>query len=245
MHDHALESSADVLRVPQYKVCTLCCFQPCLSGSTKNWRNISSRFGWVSEPCGYFHASMADRGGTIPESAFKVIKISARIVTVDADQKQIWVGILYGTAILAASMRTVLRIYFHRRLFLDDAFLLFACASLTAAISILYIAIGPLYLVQELGNGGSSSPTHLYQILPVTHRALVWAAIFSVKFSFMSFFRQLVERVQSLVRHWKVVGMTNIVACAFCVCFTFMACPHTDSATCKWSQSRGNLQVLS
>ncbi len=187
---------------------------------------------------------MADKG-TIPESKFKVIEISSRIATVDADQKQIWVGVLYGFAILAASMRTVLRIYFHRRLFLDDAFLFFACATLTAAIAILYIAIGPLYLVQELGNGGSSSQIHFYQVLHVTHRALVWTAIFSVKFSFLCFFRQIVERVQSLMRHWKIVGMTNIVACAFCVCFSFTACPHTDSAACKWSQSRGDLQVLS
>ncbi len=231
----------DILRVPQYKVGTLCYFLPRLLGLTKNWPNISSRFQWGSKPCGYFHASMADRGGTIPESAFKVIYISSRIVTVDADQEQIWVGVLYGTAILAASMRTVFRIYSHRRLFLDDAFLLLACATLTAAISTLYIVISPLHLVQEPGNGGSSSQIHLYQVLRLTHRALVWTAIFSVKFSFLYFFRQIVERIQSLMRHWKVVGMTNIVACAFCVCFSFTACPRTDSAAGKWSQSRGDL----
>ncbi len=192
---------------------------------------------------------MADGGGTISESAFKVVKISSRIVMVDADQKQIWVGVLYGTAILAASMRTVLRTYFHRRLSLDDAFLLFACATLTAAVPILYIAIGPMYLVQELGNGGPNPQIHLYQVLRLTHRALVWTAIFSVKFSFLSFFRQIVDRVQSLTLHWKIVGMMNIVAyiiaCVTCVCFSITACPRTDAAACKWSQSRCDLQALS
>ena len=142
-------------------------------------------------------------------------------------------------------MRTILRIYFHRRLFLDDAFLLFACATLTAALSILYIAIGPLYLVEELGNGGPSPHIHMYQVLQLIHRALVWTAIFSVKFSFLSFFRQIVERVQSLMLHWKIVGMMNIVAyivaCVIFECFSLPACPHTDSAACKWSQSRCDL----
>lgn len=173
---------------------------------------------------------MADREGTIPQSAFKVIKISSRVFTVDADQKQIWVGVLYGTAILAASMRTILRIYFYRRLVLDDAFLLFACVTLTAAFFILYIAIGPLYLVEELGNGVPNPQIHLYQVLRLTHRALVWTAIFSVKLSFLSFFREIVDRVQSLMLHWKIVGMVNIVArcrlCVLCLLFHHSVSPH-------------------
>lgn len=201
---------------------------------------------------------MANKEGKIPESSFKVIHISSRIVTVEADQSQIGVGVLYTTAILAASMRTALRIHSQRRLFLDDAFLLLACAALTAAIPILYRAIAPLYFVQGLENGGPSSEKssqssgtnvdaeiHLYQVMHLTHEALVWTAIFSVKFSFLSFFRQIVDRIQSLVLYWKVVTVMNIMACAFCVGFSFMECPHIDYTASKLSQPSCILNVSS
>lgn len=183
---------------------------------------------------------MADSEGRIPESAFKTIFISCRIVTVEADQNQTGVGILYGTAILAAAMRMTLRVHYHQRLFLDDVFLLIACAALTAAIPVLYKGIVSLYFIQEIACGGLSlvkvsqlqlsgiktdAEVHSYQVLRFTHEALIWTAIFSVKFSFLSFFRQIVDRIQSLMLHWKVVGVMNIVACTFCVCFSFMECP--------------------
>lgn len=189
---------------------------------------------------------MVNREGNIPESAFKVNRFSCRVVTDEADQSQIGVGILYGIAILAASMRTALRIHSQRRLFLDDAFLLFACAALTAAIPLLYRNIALLYFVQELASGGLSpeklsqlsgvnaqAKIYLYQVLRFTHEALVWTAIFSVKFSFLTFLRHIIDRIQSLVLYWKIVGVMNILACVFCVCFSFMECPHTNYTASK------------
>ena len=182
---------------------------------------------------------MANSADKISESAFKVIQCPLRVLSFNADRGQIWVGILYGTAILAASMRITLRIHLHRRLFLDDAFLLFACAALTAAVPVLYNVIPPLYIVQGIEEGvrlaqpsgiDVSAEIHLYTTLHLIHEALGWAVIFLVKFSFLSFFRQLVDRVWDLVLYWKVVCVMTVVACAFCVGFSFMECPHTDSA---------------
>lgn len=158
---------------------------------------------------------------------------------------------------LAASMRTALRIHFQRRLCLDDAFLLLACAVLTAAVPVLYRAIGPLYFLQELASGGqsatSSSPStgtnlnaevHRYKLLHTTYEALVWTAIFAVKFSFLSFFRHIVDRIPSLMLHWKVVVMVNIVACAFCVGFSFMTCSLTGYAASRLSPPSCDVEVL-
>lgn len=219
-------------------------------------QGTSSRFQQFSQPCTHFRPSMANREGKIPESAFKVNYISCRVVTDGADESQIGVGILYGIAILAASMRIALRIHSQRRLFLDDAFLLFACAALTAATPVLYRDIVPLYFVQELASEGLSpekfsqssgvngeAEVQLYQVLHFTYEALVWTAIFSVKFSFLAFFRQIIDRIQSLVLYWKIVGVMNILACAFCVCFSFMECPQTEYEASKWSQSSCNLKV--
>lgn len=150
---------------------------------------------------------------------------------------------------LAASMRTALRMHSQKRLNLDDAFLLFACAALTAATPVLYRTIAPLYFLQELASGDLNTTTlsqssdinvdaqvHWYKLLHVTYEALIWTAIFSVKFSFLAFFRHIVDRIPSLMLHWKIVGVINIVACAFCVCLPFMTCPLTDYAASKLSQ---------
>ena len=181
---------------------------------------------------------MAKSADKISESAFKVIQCPLQMLTSNADKGQVWVGILYGTAILAVSMRITLRIHLHRRLFLDDIFLLFACAALTAAIPVLYNVIPPLYIVQGIEEGirlaqssgiDVSAEVHLYATLHLIHEALGWAVIFLVKFSFLSFFRQLVDRIRDLVLYWKVVCVMSVVACAFCVGFSFMGCPRTDS----------------
>lgn len=155
-------------------------------------------------------------------------------------------------------MRSVLRIHFHRRLFLDDAFLLLACAVLTGATPIIYRAIPSIYFIQESTSEGlnhvESSPSsamnagaegHLYQSLHLPHEALLWTVIFLVKFSFLSFFRQLVDRVYWLVLYWKVVSLVNVVACVFCVCFSFMECPRTDNKASRCSQPFYDLEASS
>lgn len=145
-------------------------------------------------------------------------------------------------------MRTALRLHSQRRLHLDDAFLLFACAALTAATPLLYRTIAPLYFLLELASESLSATNfsqstesnvaaevHLYKLLHIAYEALIWTAIFSVKFSFLAFFRHIVDRIPNLLLHWKIVVVINIVACAFCVCFTFVACPLTGYTASKLS----------
>ena len=155
-------------------------------------------------------------------------------------------------------MRTALRLHFQRRLCIDDAFLLLACVALTAAVPVLYRAIGPLYSLQELASGRLSATSwsqsagtnlnaevHRYKLLHTTYEALVWTAIFAVKFSFLSFFRHIVDRIPSLIIHWKVVGGMNIVACVFCVCFSFMTCSLTGYAASRLIPLSCDVEVLS
>lgn len=171
-------------------------------------RYISSFSSIFSKRCNHFRVSMTIREERIPKSAFKVIHIpiSCRIVAVEADENQIGIGVLYGTAMSAAAMRISLRIHSQRRLFLDDAFLLIASVTLTAAVPILYNQITQVYLFQGLASGGltvsqlqqsetlTDAEVH-YQVLHSTYQTLIWAAIYSVKFSFLSFFLQIVDRI--------------------------------------------------
>ena len=95
-----------------------------------------------------------------------------------------------------------------------------------------------MYIIQGIEEGVRLAPSsgidvsaevHLYATLHLIHEALGWAVISLVKFSFLSLFRQLLDRIRDLVLYWKVVCVMSIVACAFCVGFSFMGCPHTDS----------------
>ena len=195
----------------------------------------------MSRASQHYCANMTNRECKIPESSFKVIHTTWRIIicSAETDQIQIGIGILYGTAILSASMRTALRMHSQRRLSLDDAFLLFACAT-----PVLYRTIAPLYFLEELASGSLESQSigtnvdaevQRYKLLHVTYEALIWIAIFSVKFSFLAFFRHIVDRITNLLRHWKVVVVINIVACAFCVGFSFMTCPLTGYTASRLS----------
>ncbi len=59
-------------------------------------------------------------------------------------------GVLFGSAIVAAIIRTSIRIKLRRRLYLDDAFLGLACLALTAATTILYKELKVLYLAEDI-----------------------------------------------------------------------------------------------
>lgn len=236
----------------------------CLSASffqsiQKNSWGIYPHFRvFFSKPCNPFRVSMANREERIPESAFKVIFIpnSCRIVAVGADEDQIRIGVLYGTAMSAAAMRISLRIRSQRRLFLDDAFLLIASVALTAAVPVLYNQIAQVYSFQGLASGGlivsqlqqsetlTEAGVH-YQVLHSTYQTLIWSAIYSVKFSFLSFFRQIVDRVQGLVLYWKVVGVISIVAFGPCICFPFVQCPPRDYVTSKSGKTKRNFEASS
>lgn len=53
---------------------------------------------------------------------------------------------------------------------------------------------------------------------------LTWTAIYSVKFSFMFFFRKLVSRVRSLEIYWWAILSILIPSAAFSAFFSFWIC---------------------
>ena len=59
---------------------------------------------------------------------------------------QVIIGILYATAILAACIRTAIRLCLQRRLLIDDGFLIVACVALTASTIDIYK--GLLYILE-------------------------------------------------------------------------------------------------
>ena len=154
---------------------------------------------------------------------------------------QVVMGVLFSFAIVAAIVRTGIRIKMRRRLYLDDAFLGLACFALAAATTVLYKELGILYLAEEIVQHYDSGdmadlpadvsvaavvPT--YQRTYYLHGTLSWIAIFSIKFTFLSFFHQLLDRLPRFLFYWKVVVVANAVALLYCICYAFLECTHSN-----------------
>ena len=151
-------------------------------------------------------------------------------------------GILFGSAIVAAIVRTGIRIKLQSRLYLDDAFLGLACLALTAASTILFKELKSLYLAEDIvrdyvSGGIADLPADVnvaaliprYQRTDFLHWTLSWIVIFSVKFAFLSFFHQLVDRLPRFLLYWKLVVVANVVALLYCICYAFIECPHSNT----------------
>jgi hypothetical protein len=147
--------------------------------------------------------------------------------------------------VLAAVARIAVQIRNRLRLYLSDAFLIFACACLCAAAGILYSLFDDLYLIQALyvDPAGVALPPDffdeiLYSLkLLFTVQTVLWAVIFSVKFSFLSFFRPLVSRLERLKTWWTTVVVFTFLTFGFCASSVFIICPHFGLSTSTFFSS--------
>lgn len=145
-------------------------------------------------------------------------------------------------AIITASVRTAIRIKYHRRLFVDDAFLVFACLALTALFASVLYYTPTTYLVAAIvdaqlskGSTVSLSSERLGAVISTYRKAqllrgsLAWLTIFAVKFSFLSFFRNLTNRLPRLFLYWKVVVAVTVFAFVYCIACGFLGCLDSDA----------------
>lgn len=149
-------------------------------------------------------------------------------------------GTIFGIAFLAAISRTTVQIKKRRPLSVDDAFFAFACVCLCASTALLFQLMGALYFEQKLVlDPNSIFLTTAFQIIPellgtqrlsYAHLTLTWTVIFSVKFSFMFFFKNLIKRVKNLNIYWRVVVWINAVSYFLCISDVFISCPHITLA---------------
>lgn len=164
----------------------------------------------------------------------------------EADVKQVATILLFATAVVTASIRTVLRIRFHRTLFADDALLIFACLTLTALFSTVYHYESTIYLVEAIldgqlqeglvvspASGRLSALISRYRKVQFFQGCLSWLTIFAVKFSFLSFFYPLTDRLPRLSLYWKVVVAVNVLASAYCITCGFFGCLNPGEETCE------------
>lgn len=145
---------------------------------------------------------------------------------------------------VAATTRFIIQIKLYRRLHVDDYFLLLACVCVTAGTVLGYTNVGDLYWSEDL----SLNPTRLtsllvseedfvnhvnaYKRLSYAYPALLWTAIFAVKFAYLTFFRQLVARLRPLIIYWRVLLTTTIISFPMCIVSIYLGCE-------KWGLEAG------
>lgn len=131
--------------------------------------------------------------------------------------------------------RIVTRLYTRRRLFLDDAFLVFGWTCLCAANVLCFQMVRSLYVYVAFRGGSDDIIVPTDQFRPLLrlwtvgtiYLCLTWTTMFAVKFSFLILFWHLVQHVSRwLVRYyWMVVG-TCVVVWMFVICEPFVQCHY-------------------
>ena len=161
---------------------------------------------------------------------------------------QIVTGVFFGIAITIALARIIIRLHINKHFGLDDWLLVLACVCLTAGTGLLLYSIPTVYLIEEtslnplglFGNGGSGITDLNTLLIKVNYFAkfnwiyliLSWTTIFSVKFGFLVFFKQLVRGLPEMYRYWKVVVAITAVVYAFALVDGVIACPKDGLNSC-------------
>ncbi|KAK2853312.1 hypothetical protein FQN49_005192 [Arthroderma sp. PD_2] len=145
-------------------------------------------------------------------------------------------GVLFAVCWVAAIARAYIRIRIQRQVSWDDIFLAFGLCSLSTALIIFYtIAIDKVYLtlaVQFNETAGITLPPDIIQIsfdfqkwVQVT-TILLWLAVMSVKFSFLTLFKTLVSGIRSLNTYWWVATFINIGILGYGCVVNHISCPY-------------------
>ena len=149
----------------------------------------------------------------------------------------------------------MIRIYTRRRLFLDDAFLVFGLACLCATTVLFYRKVRIMYMIDvapqyfDIINSADQfqSLLNASKFLYTIH-ALMWTTIFAVKFSFLILFWHLILRTSKRLKryYWAVTG-TCVISWMYVICGPFMICPYfgaDEGEFLFWMIERLNLSCV-
>ena len=139
-------------------------------------------------------------------------------------------------AITGAGARTLIRLRSQQLRILDDVLLLWACICLIAATILLVRGASTLYRIETFKAdpaaaafvSGQDIIDAIAKIQEDTYPfgVLIWLSVFSVKFCYLLFFRQLIDRLSHITSYWKITFAVTAVACIFNATASFIACPE-------------------
>ncbi|KAI0479831.1 hypothetical protein F4859DRAFT_529965 [Xylaria cf. heliscus] len=168
---------------------------------------------------------------------------------------RVTIGVFFGIALLSVLARAAIRLRTQRRFALDDYLLFIAAAFLTGTTGLAYYICDAFYLATIISKDG---PAAFFQLSPhqgdqVLDNALLeniflvlaWTATFSVKFSFLAFFKQMIFRVDRIrYYYWSVVVFT-VISYLFLVGEAFILCHEWRLESLKCFDASKNLLYVS
>ncbi|KAL8996263.1 MAG: hypothetical protein Q9169_004194 [Polycauliona sp. 2 TL-2023] len=146
-------------------------------------------------------------------------------------------------ALIGAAARTIIRFHNQQLRVLDDALLLSACVCLIAATVLLSNGAHSLYLIVAFQTNPqavamislqyASDTISKVQREAYSFGVLIWLCVFAVKFCYLFFFRQLIDRLKAITIYWRITLGFTFIACVFNACASFIACPEFGADNLK------------
>ena len=174
---------------------------------------------------------MAAVGQKLDIRQFEVgLVLNSRIVY-DPDINEVASGIIMSIAVLLACGRVYIKASKFHRLFVDDFLLIFATILLVAGTIMVFLTLPYNQTEIDVGAGLIPPPADLEHQLDYDVKfqdaatLLLNGSIFSVKFSFLFFFRLLLHRTGKLRAWWWAVFIITVPCAIICMCTESMLCP--------------------
>ncbi|KAF2837383.1 hypothetical protein M501DRAFT_1059372 [Patellaria atrata CBS 101060] len=156
-------------------------------------------------------------------------------------------GVFFGLSVISVTGRAIIRFKSRPAVALDDYLVFFGCACLIAATGLIYRNFDNMYLTQGIwirpelafSAGAERMFTALKEFNTYNKIALslLWTATFSVKLSFLAFFRRLIQSVNRIHQYyWFVVGLT-IISWVFVIGEPHILCPHVGLKSMECAQN--------
>jgi hypothetical protein len=154
-----------------------------------------------------------------------------------ADIFKMALGFLFGLAVICFVGRMLIRLCSHRRLFLDDGFLIFGFLCLTSGTAMLYKRMRLVYLMLAVirGNPIASlmASQHIGDLFEqskwqVAYMLFLWTAVFAVKWCYFAFFYPFLRSLtKGFVYFYRFAIIFSVVCWLFLVIGEHLiACPY-------------------
>jgi hypothetical protein len=152
---------------------------------------------------------------------------------------QVVTALFFGLSIISVIARATIRFHTHPKPTLDDCLIFFGCGCLIIATGLTYRNFDNMYATQAIwenpqfmyttGHKEMVTALNEFNTFNKISLSLFWTATFSVKLSFLAFFRQLIESMENIHRYYRFVVVFTVVSWMFVVAEPHILCPYVGT----------------
>lgn len=144
---------------------------------------------------------------------------------------------LFIVCLIGVVGRFYIRLCIQRRVGIDDGFLLFGTCCFIAAVVLFFYYVNEMYMTEAWVFGlpdmvlSTNFVEDSWWFHKVSDAALIltWCSLASVKFCFLFFFKNLIDRIRSMIRYWWLTFVFNAAVSAYGATVYIVACPYFNT----------------